>query len=137
MTAANILDRHSIESVYPRDVWELEAANNSRGGQKILSGLLIESSPDDAGYFRIRRATRQSAEQEGTQRYVIFICPYMGKAYDVFTPIFGVHGAIKEKHDGMEPIDDEYADFIARVLIAASHAQLSHIPGHGEPLPKG
>jgi hypothetical protein len=37
----------------------------------------------------------------------------------------------------LEPIDDEYEDFIARVLTAAAHAQLLHIPGHGERLPKG
>lgn len=136
MPVANIFDRRSIEGIYPRHVWEVEAGNNSRGNQQILHGLMIESPPDDTGNFRIRRATRQAAEKE-PQSYVIFICPYMGKAYDVFTPIQGLHGAIKEKHDALEPLDDEYADFIARVREAATHARLSHIPGHGEPLPLG
>ena len=137
MTSANISDRRSVEKIYPRDVWEAEAANNSQGGQKILGGLLIESQPDDAGNFHLRRTTRGSAEIEGSQHYVIFICPYMGRAYDVFTPIFGVHGAIKEKHDALESVDDEYDDFIARVLDAASHARLSHIPVAGDRLPRG
>jgi hypothetical protein len=136
MALANIFDRRSMERIYLREIWAVESGSNSRGSQQILHGLLIESSPDNAGNFRIRRATQQTAEKE-PQRYAIFICPYMGKAYDAFTPAPGLHGAIEEKHDALDSLDDEYADFIARVLETATHARLSHIPGHGEKLPLG
>jgi hypothetical protein len=136
MTTATIRDARSIEQLYPRNVWQAEAADNSRGSQSLHRGLVIESEPDADGNFRLRRATRQAAD-ESPARHVIFICPFMGKAYDIYTPTLGVHGAIREKHDALTPLDDEYEDFIARVLETAKHAKLAHIPGPGERLPKG
>jgi hypothetical protein len=125
-----------MEGIYKRETWAAEFGSNSRGSQQILHGRLIESSPDDAGNFRIRRATQQTADKE-SQSHAIFIRPYMGKSYGAFTAAPGLHGAFEEKHGALDSPDGEYADFIARVLETAAHARLGHIPGHGEKLPLG
>jgi len=135
MAIANIGDRQSIERIYPREVWETEAGMNSEGGEQKLCGLLIESNPDGDGSFQIRRAARDKAENEADS-YVIFLCPYMGRAFDIFTST-GVYGAVVEKHDALEDDSYEYADFIDGVIAAARTATLHHILGIGDNLPKG
>lgn len=138
MTMANIGDRQSIELIYPRAVWETEAGMNSERNGETLCGLLIESQPDDKGDFRIRRAARNVGEDH-TNGHVVFLCPYMGRTYDTFTPR-SAHGAVTEKHDPFGALNDaarQYDDFIDGVIRTARTVVLQHIPGKGERLPKG
>lgn len=136
MTTVNVNNRASIEALYPRDVWESDAGTNSQTRKGKLRGLLIVSPPSADGNFHLRRALRSVADCQ-SDPHVAFVCPYMGRAYDIFTPAAGVHGAVLEKRDALEDHSDEYQAFIDGIISAARQVQFPPIPGSKGRLPKG
>jgi hypothetical protein len=114
---ANILQRETIEAIYPRSVFENDAGLNSTADAAILHGVFIGSAPDEKGEFRIARATRQAGEaphEPGS----LFLCPYMGQAYGAFSLQGGSKGAVVENRDIMERHPEEYTAFIGELIRA-------------------
>jgi hypothetical protein len=115
---ANIFRRETVEAIYPRDVFENDAGLNSTADAVILHGVFIGSAPDEQGQFRIARATRQVGEAQD-QSGLLFLPPYMGKAYGAFSLQGGSKGAVIENRDIMEPHPEEYIAFIDELIRAA------------------
>ena len=135
MGHANISDRRSIERIYPRDLWESDAGFNSQGCDSSRRGVLIVTAVGSDGEVHVRRAVRHVGEGI-EESHGIFICPYLGRAYDIFEPAAGVHGAVVEKHDALEDISFEYAAFIDAVVAAAARIRVVHLAPQVR-LPKG
>jgi len=137
MTVTNF-DRATLEQIYPREIWESEAALNSQGRSGMLRGLLIEASTEGDGGLNIRRAVRPLGDTgvDGSSR-AFFVCPYMGRAYDIFMPGYGGHGAVVEKHSALEDISPEYERFIDGVIKSVSSADLHYTPLSRDRMPRG
>ena len=112
-----MLTREQIEAIYPRETYESEARENSHARAKVLRGLRIERASGAEGEVRIVRAARQ-ASHVGGARGTIFLCPYMGHGYGVFSLGRGVHGPIVENTDPFERHPEEYDAFVGRVIAA-------------------
>jgi hypothetical protein len=113
-----MLTREHIEALYPRETYESEARENSHARAKVLRGLRIERASGAEGEVRIVRAARHASQTAGA-RNTIFLCPYMGHSYALFSLARGVHGPVVENADPFERHPEEYDAFIGRVVAAA------------------
>jgi hypothetical protein len=137
MPTANVFDRASVEAIYPRDVYEAEAAQNAVGNAQMLRGLRIDSAPDDKGDFTLVRAARDVGEAAGT-REALFLSPTMeSRDYGRFTEMPGREGGVEERRDPPGSAGDAYAAFIDRVIEAARDAQFPERIGGGDDRLKG
>jgi hypothetical protein len=114
----DLKNRDSITTIYPREIFEVEAAKNSRVGETTRHGLLIEGAPEGDGSLRVGRVTRSIGDPSGGPE-TLFICPYMGRAYGFFGLQGGGKGAVVENRDIFDPHPEEYHAFINTVLAAA------------------
>jgi hypothetical protein len=133
MSSANVNDRATIEAIYPREAFESDAAQNSRGKAAVVHGLLIASEVAESGVFELKRAKRHAGENHplGDTR---FIAPFLREAYAVLeqTPAYG---APKEKAGGLEKVErrgDDYRTFIDQVIEMAARAQFKDPIGRHE-----
>jgi hypothetical protein len=136
MSRANIFDRASIEAVYPRDLFESDAATNSAARSTTSRGVRIESAPDEGGEFRLVRAAHR-ATKRAAHRDAIFLCPYMGRAYSLFSLAGGVKGQIIENADPFEPHPEEYDAFIERIIETAKRFEKPAPIGRGAAVLRG
>ena len=137
MSAANINDRSTIERLYPRDAFDQDAGENSRGKAAVLKGVRILSAPDAAGSFELSRASRHTGEQE-VEGDSVFLAPYPGDESAALHQTAGYGGA-EEKGDALEKLQSsgDYEAFIDRVLAAARSATFKQPIGRGEERLKG
>jgi hypothetical protein len=101
---------------------------NSSGRVSVLRGLAVLSRPAADGEFELARRTREVGDL-GAGRDSVFLCPYMGKAYDAFASAPGVHGAVAEKANATADLRPKYEAFIAEVIEKARHAHLTAARG--------
>jgi hypothetical protein len=115
---ANVTDRHSIVSIYPLECFETDAAQNSMARETTRHGLLIETAPDSDGSFHLGRITKSiGGAPEGP--HALFICPFMGRAYECFDTLGGTEGAEENKLNISNLVFHEYDAFIDAVIRAA------------------
>jgi hypothetical protein len=137
MPTANIFDRASVEAIYPRDVYQAEAAQNSVGNAQEQRGLRIDSAPDSEGNFRLARAVRDVGEAAGT-RDSLFLSPTMeSREYGRFAEMPGREGGMEERRNPPAPDGNDYAAFIDRIIEAARNAQFPERIGPGDDRFKG
>jgi len=115
---ANIHDRASIQSIYPEEVWEQDAAQNSIPTAEVRHGLLIRTACDAQGSFEVDRIGRNVAE-DTPEHDAVFLCPYMGKAGNLFASVPGVHGAYALRAGADMNVIEDYQAFINLVIEAA------------------
>jgi hypothetical protein len=115
---ANVHDRKSVESIYPEQIWEQDAATNSVPTTGVHRGLLIRTACDTDGWFELDRAARSVGEDTHDQD-AMFLCPFMGKAADLFVEVPGVHGAYALRPGADFDFVEDYRRFIDRVIDAA------------------
>jgi hypothetical protein len=132
MGSANVNERASFESIYPREAFEADAAQNSRGKAAVLHGVLIASEVSESGAFTLQRAKRHIGENDplGDSRFLAPF-PREGAALEQ-TPGYG---ATREKAGGLENVErrrDDYAAFIDRVIGAATRAEFKEAIGRHE-----
>ena len=114
---ANVNHRHSVMAIYPFERFEIDAAQNSMARETARHGLLIETAPDRDGSFHLVRITKSiSGVPEGP--HALFICPFMGRAYECFTMV-GETGAEESKLNILDLELREYDAFIDAVIGAA------------------
>jgi hypothetical protein len=135
MSIGDLIDRQSIERIYPREVWEADAGLNSQGRDASQRGVLIALSSGKDGLVHIRRAVRYVGEGM-MEANGVFLCPYLGRAYDIFVAAAGIHGAVVEKHDALEDVSSEYTGFIDGVLATARWLRRAAL-AKPESLPRG
>ena len=70
---ANVHDRKSVESIYPEQIWEQDAATNSVPTTSVHRGLLIRTPCDTDGCFELDRAARNVGEDTHDQD-AMFLC---------------------------------------------------------------
>jgi hypothetical protein len=129
---AILKDRRSITAIYPFELFEADAAQNSTAAATTRHGLLIEAEPDGHGSLRLVRVMKSIADPpEGPE--ALFICPYMGRAYGFFAERGGEMGAVEEKLDILDPHPEEYDAFINTVMAAAKDFR-PMAPPHTPPL---
>lgn len=115
---ANVRDRHSIMTIYTLERFEMDADHNSMAAETTRHGLLIETAPDRDGLFHLARVTKSISEgPEGP--HALFICPYMGRAYECFAMLGGTEAAVQKSLDIIDPQLHEYDAFIDAVIAAA------------------
>jgi hypothetical protein len=115
---ANVKDRHSIMTIYPFECFEMDGAQNSMARETTRHGLLIETAPDRDGSFHLVRITKSiSGAPEGP--HALFICPFMGRAYECFAMLGGTEGAEENKPNIFDLELHEYDAFIDAVIEAA------------------
>ena len=127
---AELKDRHSIMAIYPFELFEAEAAQNSTAAATTRHGLLVEGAPEGVGPLRVRRATKWVGDPAEEQE-AFFICPYMGRAYGFFAMRGGEMGAVEEKQDIFDLHPEEYDAFINTVMAAARDFRPIPPPYHG------
>lgn len=116
--SANVRNRHSIKVIYSLEQFETDANQNSLATATTRNGLLIESAPGQDGSFLLRRMTMSvSGGHEGPE--ALFICPYMGKAYERFALLDGSMGLAGEKVDFLDLELHEYDVFIDAIIAMA------------------
>jgi hypothetical protein len=131
--SANVKDRHSIMANYPFEQFESDGNQNSIATATIRHGLLVESAPDRDGSFRLRRVTKSIGDgHEGPE--ALFICPYLGRAYEFFTLLDGSVGLKGERIDIIDLELHEYDVFIDAVIAAV---QAFRPPGPSHMIPLG
>jgi hypothetical protein len=130
-----LTDRQSIEQIYPREVWEVVAGLNSQGRDANQRGVLIALSSGKDRPVHIRRAVRYVGEGI-MESNGVFLCPYLGRAYDIFAAAVGVHCAVVETHDALEDVSSEYIGFVDGVLATARRLRLAAL-AKPESLPRG
>ncbi len=125
MRRANIHDRGTIESIYPRAVFQQEANANARAKASVLSGVRITSAPDAEGAFDLARASRHTGEAEASDG-AIFLSPI---AQDT------AHGAeypvAADSHEATGG-GDPYSAFIDKIIATARDAPIAPSPGRGD-----
>ena len=130
--SANVKNRHSITAIYTLEQFETDANQNSVATATTRHGLLIESAPDGGGSFLLRRMTKSISDgHEGPE--ALFICPYMGRAYERFALLEGSVSLEGEKIDFLDLELHEYDVFI-HAVIAAAQAFTPPGPPHMIPL---
>jgi hypothetical protein len=140
MSTANVNDRASVEAIYPRDVYEAEAAQNAVGNAQTLRGVRIDSAPDEKGDFALVRAARDTGEAAGTQD-ALFIPPMLeSREYERFVELPGREGGMAERRDPPAEGSSDggaYAAFIDSIIEAARNAQFPERIGRGDDRFKG
>jgi hypothetical protein len=131
MHKANINDRQSVASVYPRAAFEEDAGRNALGTADVVYGVRIESSPDETGWFTVMRTRHHVGELTGFADAVFIAAnephltaPLLGSDPDEGVP----QGPIITADARAE----EYEAFIDRVLEAARSAEFPDPIGRGE-----
>ena len=128
---ANVRDRNSLMTIYPLECFVIDAAQNSMARETTRHGLLIETAPDHDGSFHLRRITRSiSGVPEGP--HTVFICPFMGSAYEYFDMLGETEGA-EDKLNVFNQELHEYDAFIDAV-IGAAQGFTPPGPPHAAPL---
>ncbi len=123
-------DRQAIMAIYPFEIFEADAAENSEADATIRHGLLIEGAPEGDGPLRVTRATKSIGEPpEGPD--ALFLCPYMGRSYGFFALRGGEMGAVEEKQNIFDPHPEEYDAFINTVMAVARDFEPMPPPDHG------
>jgi hypothetical protein len=84
----------------------------------VLRGLRVERVDGAEGPVRLVRASSQVGDVTKA-RGTLFLCPYMGRRYALFSLARGAHGPVVENADPFEPHLEEYDAFVARVIAAA------------------
>ena len=115
---ANVRDRHSIMTIYPLECFMIDAAQNSMVRETTRRGLLIETAPDHDGSFHLVRITR-SISGASQEPHALFICPFMGRAYECFAMLGETEGAEDNKLNVSNLELHEYGAFIDAVIGAA------------------
>ena len=129
---ANVKDRHSVMTIYPLECFEMDAAQNSMARETARHGLLVETAPDRDGSFHLRRITKSiSGVPDGP--HALFICPFMGRAYECFAMRGGTEGAEENKLNILDLELREYEAFIDAV-IGAAQGFVPPGPPHTPPL---
>jgi hypothetical protein len=131
MAFANLNDRATVEAIYPREAFESDAAQNSRGKAAVLHGLLIASEVAESGAFELKRAKRHAGENDplGDTR---FVAPFLREADGAMEQI-SAYGA--ERPRGVKTAEGrrgDYDSFIDRVLAAAARAEFKDPIGRHE-----
>jgi hypothetical protein len=117
-------------AIYPFELFESDAAQNSTAEATIRHGLLIETEPEGHGSLRLTRVTRAIGDPlEEPEAFLI--CPYMGRAYGCFAMRGGEMGAVEEKLDIFDQHPEEYDAFINTVVAAAKEFKPLAPPDHG------
>jgi len=144
MTDASIHDRSSIERLYPRDVFEADAGGNALAKASVLRGLRILSQPNEAGEFKLVRASQQVGEVHAGEAQGrgngLFLAPNLGANFAALMRNDTDYGGAQEKQDAMASVAarrDEYAAFIDRVIETARTADFEQPIGRGEERLKG
>jgi hypothetical protein len=134
MATANINDRASVEALYPRAVFEADAAHNAVGNTQVLQGIHIESPPDENGAFALSRARRHVGEV-GRNGGAVFLAPDSQHRYAALMKSDAEYGGPVEKGDALaeaRDADDGYAAFIEDILETARSAEFQPPIGRGE-----
>jgi hypothetical protein len=128
-------DRSSITAIYPFEIFEIEANENSRAEEATRHGLLIESSPECDGSFSVRRAIKSIGDPpEGPQ--TLFMCPYASRSCGFFGLEAEDIGAFSEELATCDPQPEDYDVFIDTVLAMAKNFR-GLAPLDRDRLPKG
>jgi len=132
MSTANLNDRSTIESIYPREAFEADAARNSRGKALVLEGVLIASQPSQGGEFQLQRKRHHVGEND-PEGDTLFLAPYLGGDYAALheTPDYG---APEEEKGGLAAAKrgPDYAAFIDRIVETAKAAKFKTPIGNKE-----
>ena len=138
MSRANIHDRSTIEQLYPRNVFEQDAARNAEAKAQILRGVRIMSPPDERGDFNLVPASKHVGEADPATD-TTFVVPVLGRSYDALADS-PAYGASEEKGDALAKIrdkPDEYTAFLDRVVETAKSAKFKPPIGRHEPRLRG
>jgi hypothetical protein len=133
MSSANVNDRITVETIYPREAFEADTAQNARDKTTVLHGVLIASDVSESGAFTLQRARRHVGEKDPLGD-TLFLAPFPRGAYDVMeeTPAYG---RAEEKPGGLGRVEDradDYDSFIDRILAAAARAEFKDMIGRHE-----
>jgi hypothetical protein len=132
MSIANLNDRATIERIYPREAFEADAANNSRGKALVLEGLLIASQPSPSGEFQLIRKRHHIGEND-PEGDTLFLAPYLGEDYAALheSPDYG---GPEEKPGGLGAVKrgPDYEAFIERIVETARTAKFKSPIGNKE-----
>ena len=138
MSRANIHDRSTLEQIYPRNVFEQDAARNSEAKAQVLHGVRIMSRPDERGDFDLVAMSRQVGEAD-PESDTVFLAPALQRSYDALAESPD-YGAPREKDDALAKVQDkggEYDAFLGRVIETAKSADFKPPIGRGEPRLRG
>ena len=128
-------DRSSITAIYPFEIFEIEAHENSRAEETTRHGLLIEATPGCDGSFSVRRATKSIGDPP-EEPQMLFICPYASRTCGFFGLETDDTGAFSEQLAICDPQPEEYDAFINTVLAMAKNFHTLAPLDRGR-LPKG
>lgn len=132
MGEASVKDRGTLEKIYPRDVFEQDAARNARGDAEVLHGLRILSRPDDEGSFKVTRMSRQVGEMDPDADGA-FLVPQTDRATGgLREESYG--GMSETSHSNQSSIEEEYARFLEDVIETARTATFKRPIGQDERL---
>ena len=126
MPTANIHDRRSIERIYSRDDFAVDAAaNQQQPANEFLRGVRIVSAPDAAGIFEVEPARHHVGEIAG----LVFLTP--------FRPL--VTAETVARNTGSDKPRTGYDAFIDAIIAAAPRFgfQAADAPGPGDPRLRG
>src|SRR3954452_22329377 len=114
MSIANLNDRATIERISPREAFEADAANNSRGKTLVLEGVLISSQPSPSGEFQLVRKRHHIGEND-PEGDTLFLAP--GEDYAALHEAPD-YGAAEEKKDALGTVKrgPDYGAFIDRIV---------------------
>jgi hypothetical protein len=126
MPTANIQYPDSLEHVYSRDAFAIDAAQNGQMTSQVIHGVRILSAPNASGYFDFERASQLAAEAKSST----FLAPYRREAK-----------LTDAERDSTTPPDprDGYEDFLADIIVAAQQFGFKpeRSPGCNEPRLQG
>jgi hypothetical protein len=130
MQKANINDRHTVEAVYPLEVFEEDAARNALDKSPVIHGVRIDSVPDAQGWFVLVRARRHVGKLTGSREAVFLpatephLSAPMGSDPNAGTP--------QRREGTAETRRQEYEAFVERILDEARSADIPEPIGREE-----
>ncbi len=138
MSRANIHDRSTLEQLYPRNVFEQDAARNAEAKAQVLHGVRIMSPPDEQGDFDLAVMSKHVGEAD-PESDTTFLAPVLQRSYDALaeSPAYGAPEGKGNALARVEDKGDEYAAFLDRVIETAKAADFKPPIGRNEPRLRG
>jgi hypothetical protein len=134
MPEANVNDRSSVETLYPRHSFERDAGENVDAKTAVHRGLRIVSAVGPDGSFNAEPATRHVGEND-PEGDTVFVAPFRAQGAPLQET--SAYGGSAETSDavampGSREKDHDYRAFIDRVIETAKAAEFKSAVGRHE-----
>jgi hypothetical protein len=134
MPSAQLDDRGSLAAAYPREQFERDAARNAEVKRETLSGVVLLSAPDAAGWFEIDQASRHVGEVAPSGD-TAFLYPTLG---DAEGSLAGARSGYANEEAGLgSGRSADYDAFLDRVVATVRGLRARQSPGRDDPRLKG